>query len=54
MLVVARGDVRESLNLRVQPDLKRRVEEYAARTGISLNAAASVLLDKGLRAEAAE
>ena len=54
IMVVARGDVRESLNLRVQPDLKRRVEEYAARTGISLNAAASVLLNKGLRAEADE
>ena len=45
---------RESLNPRVQPDLKRRVVEYAARTGISLNAAASVLLDKALRAEDAE
>lgn len=54
ILVVARGDARESLNLRVAPDLKRRIEEYAARTGISINAAASVLLDKGLRAEGDE
>jgi len=39
------------LNLRVSPELKRRVVEHAARTGISINAAASVLLDEGLRAQ---
>jgi predicted HicB family RNase H-like nuclease len=48
-MVVARGDRRESLNLRVSPDLKRQVEEYADRFGISINAAASVLLTEALR-----
>jgi predicted HicB family RNase H-like nuclease len=50
-LVVARGDRRESLNLRVSPDLKRQIEAYAERVGISINAAACVLLAEGLRAE---
>jgi len=50
-MVVVRGDPRESLNLRVSPDLKRQVEAYAKRTGISVNAAASVLLAEALRAE---
>jgi predicted HicB family RNase H-like nuclease len=40
-----------SLNLRVPPELKRQVAEYAQRTGISINAAACVLLADGLRAE---
>jgi predicted HicB family RNase H-like nuclease len=48
-LVVARGDRRESLNLRVSPDLKRQIEAYAERVGISINAAACVLLAEGLR-----
>jgi predicted HicB family RNase H-like nuclease len=51
MMVVARGDPRVSLNLRVSPEIKRQVEEYAQRAGISINAAASVLLAEGLRAE---
>src|SRR5512147_2825543 len=51
ILVVARGDRRESLNLRVSPDLKRQIEAYAERVGISINAAACVLLAEGLRAE---
>jgi len=51
MMVVVRGEPRESLNLRVAPELKRQVEEYAQRTGISLNAAACVLLAEALRAE---
>jgi predicted HicB family RNase H-like nuclease len=42
---------RESLNLRVPPDLKRQIEVYAQRIGISVNAAACVLLAEGLRAE---
>ncbi|MGW7410619.1 toxin-antitoxin system HicB family antitoxin [Streptomyces sp. NPDC054833] len=48
---MARGDRRESLNLRVSPDLKRRIEAYAERVGISINAAACVLLAEGLRTE---
>jgi predicted HicB family RNase H-like nuclease len=50
-LVVARGERRESLNLRVSPSLKRQIEEYAERVGISINAAACVLLAEGLRTE---
>ncbi|MEU6241580.1 toxin-antitoxin system HicB family antitoxin [Streptomyces sp. NPDC047024] len=48
---MARGDRRESLNLRVAPELKRQIEEYAERVGISINAAACVLLAEGLRVE---
>ncbi|WP_158239697.1 toxin-antitoxin system HicB family antitoxin [Streptomyces carminius] len=48
---MARGDRRESLNLRVPPDLKRQIEAYAERVGISINAAACVLLVEGLRTE---
>ena len=51
MMVVARGDPRVSLNLRVSPDIKRQVEEYAQRAGVSVNAAASVLLAAALRAD---
>jgi predicted HicB family RNase H-like nuclease len=51
MMVVPRGDPRESLNLRVSPDLKRLVEEYARRAGISVNAAACVLLTEALRTD---
>lgn len=50
MMVVA-NEPRESLNLRVSPDLKRQVEEYARQVGISVNAAACVLLAEGLRTE---
>ena len=48
---MAKGDLKEPLNLRLSPNLKRKVEDYAARTGISLNAAASILIDKGLTSE---
>jgi len=48
---VIQGQARESLNLRVPPDLKRQVEEYAERAGISVNAAACVLLGEALRAD---
>jgi predicted HicB family RNase H-like nuclease len=51
MLVVVRGDPRVSLNLRVAPEIKQQVEAYAQRAGISINAAASVLLAEALRAE---
>jgi predicted HicB family RNase H-like nuclease len=40
---------RESLNLRVPPDLKRQVEAHAREFGISVNAAACVLLVVALR-----
>jgi predicted HicB family RNase H-like nuclease len=50
-MVVVRGTSRESLNLRVPPELKRQVEEYAQQAGISVNAAACVLLAEGARAE---
>ncbi|WP_344270793.1 toxin-antitoxin system HicB family antitoxin [Actinomadura napierensis] len=46
-----RGVARESLNLRVPPALKRRIEQYAEQSGISINAAACMLLDEGLRSE---
>lgn len=42
-------DSRELLLLRMTPDLKRRLRDYAAQLGVSLNAAVSVLLDQGLR-----
>jgi len=50
-MIVVRGEPRESLNLRVPPALKRQVEEHAERAGVSVNAAASLLLAAGLRAE---
>jgi predicted HicB family RNase H-like nuclease len=45
------AEARVSLNLRVPPDIKRQVEAYAARMGISVNAAACVLLTEAFRAE---
>lgn len=48
---MVKGALRASLNLRVPPELKRRIEEYATQAGISINAAACVLLAEGLRAE---
>jgi predicted HicB family RNase H-like nuclease len=51
MVVVPRGLPRESLNLRVPPELKRQIEEYSAEVGISINAACIVILTEGLRAE---
>lgn len=50
-MVVGKREPRESLNLRVPPDLKRKIEAHAERMGISVNAAACVLLAEGLRAE---
>ena len=40
---------REPLYLRVRPGLKRQVEEYARQSGISVNAAACILLAESLR-----
>ena len=42
---------KEDLHLRIQPALKRQVEDYADRAGISVNAAATLLLAAALRAE---
>lgn len=39
------------MNLRVGADVKRQVEEYASAAGLSINAAAIVLLIEGLRAD---
>ncbi len=51
MLVVVRGAPRESLNLRVPPELKQQVDEYAEVKGVSINTAAILLLAEGLRVE---
>lgn len=48
---MVKGAPKESLNLRVSPELKQRVVEYAERIGVSINAAACLLLTEGLRAE---
>ena len=48
-----RGDPRESLNLLVSPEVKRRVTEFAQVAGISTNAAASVFLADAAQARAA-
>lgn len=50
-MVVIRGQQRVSLNLRVPPELKQQVEEYAEVKGVSINAAATLLLAEGLRSE---
>lgn len=50
-MVVVIGAPRESLNLRVPPELKTEVEAYAQVKGVSVNAAAILLLGEGLRAE---
>jgi antitoxin component of RelBE/YafQ-DinJ toxin-antitoxin module len=39
-------DKREALNLRIPADLKREIESYARRIGITVNAASVVLLRK--------
>lgn len=51
IMVVVRGAPRQSLNLRVSPELKQQVEEYAQVKGVSINAAAILLLAEGIRAE---
>jgi predicted HicB family RNase H-like nuclease len=50
-MVVVRGAPRESLNLRVPPELKAQVDEFAEVNNISINAAAILLLAAGLRTE---
>jgi radical SAM protein with 4Fe4S-binding SPASM domain len=52
-LGMPRGDARESLNLLVSPEVKRKVEEFAKAAGISTNAAASVFLADAAGARAA-
>lgn len=42
---------KEPLNLRVPSQLKARVVEYASHHGLTYNAAACILLDKGLQTE---
>lgn len=39
------------MNLRISPELKRQVVEYAERSGLNINAAAIVLLQTGVRIE---
>jgi predicted HicB family RNase H-like nuclease len=50
-IVAGMAEARESMNLRVPPALKRQVEAYAERAGISVNAAACVLLTEALRTD---
>jgi predicted HicB family RNase H-like nuclease len=51
IMVVVRGEQRESLNLRVPTAIKQQVEEYAQLKGVSINAAAILLISEGARAE---
>lgn len=51
IMVVVRGAPRESLNLRVPPELKAEVERFAEVKGVSINAAAILLLVEGVRSE---
>lgn len=50
-MVVAVNQKRESLHLRVVPELKRQIEAYARETGVPISAGAVFLLKAGLRAE---
>lgn len=54
VLVVTKKQSREkeSLNLRVPPELKQRVVEYANQNDLSYNKAACILLGKGLQTAA--
>lgn len=54
IMVVIRGAPKESLNLRVSPETKRTVEAYAEEIGLSINAAAIVLINKGAATAAKE
>jgi len=51
IMVVIAGAPRESLNLRVPPELKQKIEAYAQAAGVSINAAACLLLAEALRIE---
>lgn len=44
-------DNRESLNLRVTSELKQHVADHAEELGISLNAAAILLITEGVKAK---
>jgi hypothetical protein len=46
---LTRGAKWRALNLRVTPDLKTQVYQYARQFDISINAAAAVLFTEGLR-----
>lgn len=48
---MARGDERVILGLRVTPEIKADVVEYANRTGLTLNGAGNLLLAQALRLE---
>jgi len=48
---MARGEARMSLNLRVTVEIKDDVEDFAMRSGLSLNAAGNLLLAQALRTE---
>lgn len=50
-ILVVPNERRESLNLRVIPEVKRQVVEYADHMGISINAAAILLITEGARAQ---
>jgi hypothetical protein len=43
---------REHLHLRVSPDIKRQVQDYAAQLGIPTNTAAILLIAEALRTTA--
>lgn len=44
-------EVRESLNLRIPASLKRQISDYADDSGVTINAAATLLLAAALKAE---
>lgn len=45
------NDRRARLQLRVSPEIREAVRDYAAQTGMNLNAAAIALIREGLRTE---
>lgn len=51
MLVMTESPPRESLHLRVVPELKRQIEAYARETGVPTSSAAVFLLMAGIRME---
>jgi antitoxin component of RelBE/YafQ-DinJ toxin-antitoxin module len=46
---MAENPDRDHLHLRVSPDLKRQVQDYAAQFGIPTNTAAILLITQALR-----
>jgi hypothetical protein len=49
--MVAPRNQRESMHIRMPPDMKRDVEDYAGRNGMSLNSATCQLVASALRLE---